>query len=477
MSSPDPEEARAIAKRAQRDPAWWVRKVLGNSPSPLQVQILESVRDNRETAVASCHGFGKSWIAARAALWFLYAFEPSIVITTAPTDRQVRKILWKEILIAHQRANAPLGGRVLQQEIQISPEHWALGFTTRDYDADRFQGHHEDYLLVVVDEAAGVTAQIYDGIKGLLSSAHARKLEIGNPTDPNGPFGHTFRKGGPGCFNISALDTPNFTTFGITLEDIADGSWEGKITGPLPMPKLVTPQWLADAYHDNRPGWGPEGPLFIAKGLGRFPEGAPDSLYKLSWLDRAEKRHHKGRDPNQLALDVARFGDDENVLAHRLGNSVRIHRTWSGVNTMATVGRALKAIKETGCEVIKVDVVGIGAGVYDRLAELADEGEHDADVVEMSAGERSDDPEQYVNLRAQWYGSLATCFEQGDIVLEYDAELRAQLLGIKVDFDSKGRMLCESKKKAKARGVPSPDRADAVAMVMDDGGSIGVWVE
>ena len=455
--------------RSQRDPGWFVREILGNVPTPLQVKIMESVRDNPETAVASCHAFGKSWVAAQIALWFLYSFYPSIVITTAPTDRQVRKILWKEILSAHARARYPLGGRTLSQEIKISEEHWALGFTTRDYDADRFQGFHEAHVLAVVDEAAGVSSQIFDGIRGIVSTEHARLLMIGNPTNPDGYFGHSFRKGGAGKFNISALDTPNFTAFGITLQDIADGTWEAKITGALPQPKLVTPQWLSDSYHDGRPGWGPEGPLFIAKGLGRFPEGAPDSLFQLGWLDDSERRHSSDKKPVELALDVARYGDDENVLALRRGDYVEVYRSWSGVNTMATTGRAVKAIKATGAEVIKVDVVGIGAGVADRLIEMG------YNVIEMGAGETATDDGQYANKRAEWFGTLAVRLEARKLTMKHDPELRAQLSGIKRDFDSKARMLIEPKKKAKARGVPSPDRADAVAMVMSDEGQVSVW--
>lgn len=464
-----PDLSHAIY-RAQSDPVWFTQHVLGDEPWSMQSTVLNSVRDNRETAVASCHGAGKSYIAARAVLWFLYSFVPSIVITTAPTDRQVKKILWKEIAMAHARARYPLGGRVLQQEIQITPEWWALGFTTRDYDPDRFQGFHEAHVLAVVDEAAGVTSQIYDGIKGILSNEHARGLYIGNPTNPDGYFGHSFRRGGQGKFNISALDTPNFTAFGITLDDIANNTWQDKITGELPAPKLVTPQWLADAYHDQRPGWGPQGPLFIAKGLGRFPEGSPDALIQLSWLNRCESRRSKKKKPIQLALDVARYGDDENVLALRTGDSVKVLRTWSGINTMATTGRAAKAMDETKAECIKVDTVGVGGGVADRLIELG------YPVVEMGAGESADDGEQYANKRSEWFGDLSVMLEHAKISIDHDPELRAQLTGLKRDFDSSGRMVLESKKKAKARGVPSPDRADAIAMVMSNDGAMGLEV-
>ena len=77
----------AALDRAQRDPVWWVEEVLGDRLWQRQRDIIESVRDNPETAVKSCHGAGKSFSAARVALWFLMTHRPSIVITTAPTDR------------------------------------------------------------------------------------------------------------------------------------------------------------------------------------------------------------------------------------------------------------------------------------------------------------------------------------------------------------------------------------------------------
>ena len=77
------EEATAILKKSQADPAWWMREVLGSEPWSKQIETIEAVRDNRVVAVKGCHGGGKSWDAARTAMWFLYNHRPSIVITTA----------------------------------------------------------------------------------------------------------------------------------------------------------------------------------------------------------------------------------------------------------------------------------------------------------------------------------------------------------------------------------------------------------
>ena len=90
-------DARILRERLRRDPEFFQREVLGWDPWEKQVEIACSVRDHKKTAVKSCHDSGKTADAARIGLWFLYSFQPSIVLTTAPTYRQVEELLWREI--------------------------------------------------------------------------------------------------------------------------------------------------------------------------------------------------------------------------------------------------------------------------------------------------------------------------------------------------------------------------------------------
>ena len=230
----------SLLAKSRSNPTWWIRQVLGERPWPVQSQVLQSVADHRETNVRSGHGIGKSWLASRAVMWFLYNFPSSLVITTAPTDRQVRGILWKEIRTAHAKSKIPLGGKMLKQQLNISSDWMAMGFTANDYDPDKFQGFHAEHCLVVVDEACGITDAIDQGIESILSSSHSRLLRIGNPTNENTPFGRAFKN--PACSNfaVSCFDTPNFTTFGITPEDVSTNRWENKIHSPLPYQTIRT---------------------------------------------------------------------------------------------------------------------------------------------------------------------------------------------------------------------------------------------
>src|SRR5574343_346105 len=130
--------------RMQVDPAYVVREIFGDDPWDHQIQIIESVRDNPKPAWRSCHGIGKTFIVARIVLWWLYSFPHSIVITTAPTWRQVQDLVWKEIRSCHYRSKVPLGGYLAPSATQLSPDgskEWvAIGLSTND--SNRVQGYH-----------------------------------------------------------------------------------------------------------------------------------------------------------------------------------------------------------------------------------------------------------------------------------------------------------------------------------------------
>jgi len=451
---PPLETAQTLLARGRADPVWWIREVLGDDLWGEQAQIVESVRDTPETAVRSCHGIGKSFIAARTALWFLYTHAPSIVITTAPTDRQVRGILWKEIRSGHRRARYPLGGEVLTQELKLAENWFAWGFTAPEYDPDRFQGFHEVYVLVIVDEAAGVSQEIYEAIDSILTSEHARLLLIGNPTNPIGRFADDFKTAGVAKHAISCTSTPNFTAFGITRDDLINDTWETKITGPLPAPYLITPYWAAKMIRR----WGADSQFVQARVWGEFPAAGTDALIPLHWIDAAVERTLEPVGPDELGVDVARFGTDETVLVHRCGPVARVHAAFSQKDTMATAGAVRAALRATRATSAKIDAVGIGAGVYDRLNELGEP------VQEMQSGAAAQDSERFANARAEWWWGLRERFESGDIDIEDDEDLVAQLAGIKYKMTSRGQILIESKEDMKRRGLSSPDRGDALML-------------
>lgn len=468
------DEARQLRDRGRRDPAWWVRTLFPGRLEPYQVRILESLRDNVRTAVRACHAPGKTYVASRAVLWFLFCHPGSIVVTTAPTWRQVEQLLWAEIRAAYNVARIPLGGRLYktpQKGLVVSDEDkwFAVGVSTTE--SEKFQGYHAPYVLIVVDESSGVPDNIFEGIRGVLSAGFVRLLMLGNPTRPEGEFYDAFAsKSGVygGRIHISAWDTPNL----VPLKDAYDAcaTRAEKVAllreAPVLVPHLVSPSWVADMLEE----FGEDSPIFRVRVLGEFPAAAPDQLIPLHLVEAAEQRWqqesalHWWRAPlwdghSTLGADIARYGDAETVFCAMSGAMVAPLEVYQQADTMATVGRLVAAQRRYRALITRVDAVGLGAGVYDRGRELGIPG-----LQGINVGQASLRPKEFTNLRAEWFWHLRTLFENGEIAVPPDHRMAGQLSSLRYRMVSGGQMQVESKEDARKRGVVSPDRADALCL-------------
>ena len=189
----DPPEADLEAERYRADPQAWAREKLGEHLWSKQVAIAQSVRDHRRTAVQSCHGVGKSFVASRLTAWWLDIHPPGTarVVTTAPTGDQVAAILWTEINGAFAKAQArgtPFPGRINETDWKLGKQLVAFGRKPSDYNPHAFQGIHAKYVLVIIDEACGVHKQFWTAANSIATGEHCRILAIGNPDDPGSYF-------------------------------------------------------------------------------------------------------------------------------------------------------------------------------------------------------------------------------------------------------------------------------------------------
>ena len=195
---------------AGEDPGWFAERFLGASPWKKQRDVLRGLRDHDLVAVRSCNGSGKTFTAALATLWWLHMHDEATVITTAPSERQVKDLLWREIRHLHAKNPEYIGGKLTSTRLELSEKRFAYGFSTDT--AGRFQGFHSKNILVIVDEAAEVREFIFDAIFGCLTSENAKMLMIGNPSRLAGTFYDAFHKnrGRWKTIHISAFDTPAF---------------------------------------------------------------------------------------------------------------------------------------------------------------------------------------------------------------------------------------------------------------------------
>lgn len=433
-------------ERIREQPAEFIRDWLGADLWSKQIEIAEAVRDHRRVAVKSCHSSGKSYLSARIVLWFLHAYPGAVVITTAPTANQVRNILWRELRSAFHAAPKPLLGRCLVDRVEITPDWYALGFKADDAAPDRFQGFHAERILIVIDEAAGVAESVFGALDAIMTSEYARMLMIGNPTSTAGKFYEAFH-GARAVYHtitIAAADTPNIQA------------------GKTIRPYLITQQWIDEAIAEH----GEESPYIASRVHAEFPAFGLNTLIPLAWIEAAHQADapevdEDGETPIEAGVDVARSGDDENALCLRRGPQILEQYAWTGMDTMETVGRVRELLEPYRAQLgsVKIDVIGVGAGVADRLREL------DYPVVDVNVARKPTSSDEFANLRCELWWNLRERFRLGEIIGPIDEKAQGQLSDIRYKYDSRHtKPIIERKEDAKKRGVRSPDRAEAMLL-------------
>lgn len=479
---PSIESLRASLKRARYrdDPVFWCEDKLGERLWSKQREILESVRDNRYTAVPSCYESGKSFIAARCAAWFIDTrpLGTARVITTSITGGQVKAVLWTEIARAHAKGKLP--GRLNQTEWWvpitdvddgIREELVAFGRKPAENNPTSFHGIHAPDVLVIVDEAAEFPKGLFDALKGALGNERARLLMLGNPMDSLSEFAKVCAPGYQPKHNvisISAFSTPNFTG-----EDVSEEARIG----------LVSPLWVEERKLD----WGEDSPLYKSKVLAEFPENTDDVLIPLSWIKAAQARWNADAFETEECYDVelgcdVGGGNNKNIICKRKGRRAKIVVDNNNPDTMKTLEYLLTEIeREPQTLSAKIDAIGIGHGASDRAKQIAtdqvikreqpDYARCASLVIGVEIGRTGTDPVHYANYRAEGFWLLRELFKEGSssdrtdgIAIDpSDEQLAAQLSSLKYKY-SAGRIQIESKKEMLARRMPSPDRADALML-------------
>jgi hypothetical protein len=423
-----------------------------------QKEICEAVRDHRFTAVRSCHGSGKSYIAAWIICWWLATHEDAMVVTSAPSQNQVKNILWKEINRAKEKVGLP--GYITRSEIpewkDDSGEVVAWGRKPADYaDPDKamtaFQGVHAKHVLVLLDEGSGIPDWLATAAENLVTNEHSRVLIIGNPDNPSSYFARMSKPAsGYHRIRIRAWDLPAYTDEYVP-EEVAD-----VLTGKL---------WV----EERRKRWGEGSMFWTSKVEAEFPDVAEDILFTPAILARgirtdlssnaATKRRGTG------GLDVARMGQDETVMYVNKYGYVRIKDRWGKLDTMQTVERFCSHYPDNNpgaAPTYHIDVTGgLGAGPYDRLKQLG------YPVLEFNFGGGPLDKTRFKNRRAEAYYEAMEACQDGRVDLdELDEELQRELMEHRYKTNSTGLIQIEAKEDVAKRLGRSPDRADAFVMAL-----------
>lgn len=456
-------DAQGPFARYRNDPVGFVTEGLHEQVWSKQVEILESLRDHRRTAVPACHAPGKSHIAARAIAWWV-ATQPKEtvrVVTTATTYRQVKSILWPHIRRIVNEHDLP--GEVLTTEWKIDGTIVADGFSPADHNEAAVQGIHAENLLIVVDEAGGISNTIGQALEALMTGGHTRLLLLGNPPTDN--MGSWFER----CchsdlynvISIPASATPNFTGENI-------GAW-GK--------NLVDKSWVNEVIRT----FGEDSPFVQARVYARFPRTTSSAVIPIDWIEKAQDlESDTGR--IRLGVDVAADGGDEFVIADLDGMTASIrHASKHNRSAVDVAGKVLEEIKRaeklhqqrdiTEPVTVKIDAIGVGWGVSSLLEEWGNDGRHNSIIVPVNVAQAAYDREQFANQRAEMWWTAREVLqpdengEQG-IALNIDSRTVMQLAAPSYRSNSSGRIQIESKADMGKRGVGSPDRAEAILLAL-----------
>lgn len=378
-----------------------VKDVWGIDPENYQVRTLEALAKDHHVSVRSGHGIGKTATEAWAIWWALVCYFPVKCPCTAPNGNTLYDILWAELTKWH-RAMPPwlrssYGITATHAQLKrYEKESFATARTARKEAPEALQGFHVapetgGIVLFTVEEASGVPGEVFEVAEGAMSSENAYSLMCGNPTRRTGYFAesHKAKRGFFTAIHVSCLDSPR-----------VDRNWIRRM----------------------REKWGTDSNVYRVRVLGEFPESDDDALIPFGWIDGAINRDVQPYGDRVWGLDVARSGNNRNVLIKRCANVIlEPHKAWRERDTTRTVGRVVQEWDLTPEEerpmVIYVDSIGVGGPVADQLR---DKGlpARDVNVAEMPSLKS-----QFNNRRSELCFDVRDWFETMAVSIPDDSEI------------------------------------------------------
>jgi hypothetical protein len=469
-----------------------------------QRHVLASLAKNRYTVVPSAHDVGKSFLAAASACAWIdtHPQGDAFVVSTAPTSSQVSAILWREIEKLHRRLHLPGQinmGRV--PEWKIGKELVGYGRKPADYDESGFQGIHQKHVLIIIDEASGIPEQLWTAVDALATNEHARVLAIGNPDTAHSRFRAMCIPGsGWHTIRLDGLLSPNFSRDEVkavsAIQRQTGDLYQYFLDHDIPFSQeqipydltqmLLSPLWVAErmlawgVLRDADGTW-TETPLWQSKVRAVFPEDSgANGVIPLPWIRAAQERgrilaKQLAEDPHLeeellgsyvYGCDVARYGSDETVLSTRRGRNVLRIERFANQDTQTTALRINSRMSEHPASIAVVDVIGLGAGVVDRLQEL------ERETISFNSAARTDMHDShgeftFPNQRSAAWWNLRELLDPDNpdpLTLPDDEQLAAELSAPRWRVLAGAKIQVEPKDDTRKRIRRSPDSADAVVM-------------
>ena len=427
-------------------PRKWQREVLRD--------IGEHIKQNNgkidfnvlRMAVSSGRGIGKSALVSWLVIWMLSTRIGSTTIVSANSETQLRSVTWAEItkwlalslnshwfeVSATRVMPAKWLTELVERDLKKGTRYWGVeGRLWSEENPDAYAGvHNFDGVMLIFDEASGISDAIWAVAAGFFTENTPNRfwMAFSNPRRNTGYFYEAFN----------------------AKRDF----WRNKVVDARSVEgtdKAVYEQLIQE--------YGPDSVQAHVEVYGEFPSAGDDQFIPVYLVDDATQRprYKDATAPIIIGVDPARFGADATVIAVRQGRDLNLIKRYRGDDTMEIVGRVIEAIEEFNPTLVVIDEGGLGAGIVDRLKE-----QRYKQVKGVNFGNKSTKPIMYGNKRAEMWGNMREWLKTASVPT--DKLLKSDLTSPKVKPDSKGTIFLEGKKEMKARGLASPDAADAIAV-------------
>ena len=428
-----------------KGPRAWQRRALRVLTKHIRENKGQVDMDTLRRAVSSGRGIGKSALVSWLILWMLTTRIGSSVIISANTENQLRKVTWGELtkwvtmainshwweISATNLSPAAWITTLVERDLKKGTRYWgAEGKLWSEENPDGYAGvHNMDGMMVIFDEASGIPDAIWSVAAGFFTEKILDRywLAFSNPRRNSGYFFECFH-GKRDFWDTEIIDAR---------------SVEGTDKG-------VYDQIIAEYGEDSIQA--------RVEVYGEFPAAGEDQFISPVTVEDAFKRkpYKDPTAPVVIGVDPARGGMDSTVICVRQGRDLVAIKRYKGEDTMAVVGHVIDAIEEYKPALTVIDEGGLGYGILDRLTEQRFK------VKGVNFGTKSKTPLMWGNKRAEMWGAMRDWLKTASIPV--DRGLKNDLIGPLKKPDSKGTIFLEGKKEMKARGLASPDAADALCV-------------
>jgi terminase large subunit len=389
-------------------------------------------------ARASGHGIGKSAFIGMLINWALSTCEDCKVVVTANTDSQLRTKTAPEVgkwmRLGITREWFDVSATCIASRDKANARTWRADFVPwSEHNTEAFAGLHNKgkRIVLVFDEASAIADKVWEVAEGALTDEETEIIWVafGNPTRNTGRFRECFRRykhrWNHGQIDSRDVEGTNKAQMAKWAEDYGEESDFFKVRVRGMFPSMSARQFIGEAD--------------VAAAYGRH---VPPEQYAFA--------------PKIITVDPAWEGDDEFVIGMRQGLVFRILATFAKNDNDLIAARRIADLQDEH----KADAVFIDAG-FGTGIKSAGEGLGRYWTLVWFA-EKSQDA-GCLNKRAEMWKAARDWLKDGGAIPD-DPTLRDELQAPEIVPRADGKIQIESKKDMKARGVPSPNRADALVL-------------